>query len=177
MVEKPNLIDLTVAHSSSPVHLRDRLSVWSPSSSIPDSHLHLLSTALTSDIELHLFLLQDVFPPVDGAGVGECVSVCRVFQSQAEVHSYPQVFPHHCSISVKPVLFFKVVRAVFKDVHYPVGAVSPLYSYIFMSVTCGYKGQLNRLHPRIHIHLWDCEVRTTNNDLCAQSVKAPMFDM
>ena len=49
----------------------------------------LLSTVLTCDLELHLFLRQDVLLPVaDGAGVRVSVSVCGVFQGQTEVSSF-----------------------------------------------------------------------------------------
>lgn len=76
-------------------------------------HTCLHEAALTSDLQLHLSLQQNLsLPAEEDAGVGVCVPVCRVFQGQTEVSSVQQVFINLCSVSVNLVLFFKLIRAV-----------------------------------------------------------------
>ncbi|MEQ2170265.1 hypothetical protein GOODEAATRI_033779, partial [Goodea atripinnis] len=94
---------------------------------------------------------------VDGAGVDVCVSVCGVLQGQTEV-SKLKFFLHLRSVSIQSVLFFKprqAARVPLIPVNASASAVSPRYCDMFRQSNCGFKGQQNRLHSCIHLHLVD----------------------
>ena len=111
-------------------------------------------TVLTFDLELHMFTHQDVsLPTIDGAGVKASVYVCGVSQGQTEVSSFQCVPLHLCSSSVHLMLLFRLVIWIHVDLQ--VVPVCPLGGEVLRQVNYGFAGQLDRLHPRIHLHLVD----------------------
>lgn len=98
-------------------------------------------------MELHLFLLQQVSLPADGAGVGGVVVICGMFQGQTEVSKFQQVSIHLCSSSVKPVLFSTLVTSILIHMDCPGISVLPLHSSVFEESDYSFARQLDRLLP------------------------------
>ena len=99
-----------------------------------------------------MFLHQDVsLPAVDGAGEKVSVPVCGVFQGQTEVSGFQRVILHLCSASVTLMLLFRLVSWIHVELHVVSG--HPHSCDVLRQWKCSFAGQLDRLHPRIHLHL------------------------